>query len=313
MEGSSLGAESGFLLQNQAVEETTRQNAVLFADVSGSTKLYETRGDIIALEAIGRCIEALKQVTGKCGGRVVKTIGDEVMALFPTANSAAQAAAAMHGAMESLPAVGETKLGLRIGFQCGPVIQKDDDVFGDTVNLASRLVETAVKDQIITSADTALQLPAMYRPFIRRLYAIQVKGKSDPVELCELVWRHDDDATQMLASKPKARADIPPLKLVFRSKETVRRRENDAITLGRDLECGLVVPEGNASRRHCTIERRGDKWILKDHSTNGTYITVEGDSELLLQREEITLRGRGVIACGQPRAESAEVVQYSCE
>ena len=117
-----------------------RQVTVLFADVSGSTKLYESEGDKAATEAIARCVDQLRKTVESSGGRVVKTIGDEVMAVFPTPDAAAFAASNMQYAIDALPLVGATKLGVRIGFHCGPVIQSDNDIFGDTVNLAARLV-----------------------------------------------------------------------------------------------------------------------------------------------------------------------------
>ena len=291
-----------------------RQTTVLFADVAGSTKLYETVGDAVALEAIGRCIETLRRATETAGGRVIKTIGDEVMALFPAVGAAAHAACSMHAMVESLPAVGELRLAVRIGFHCGPVIQRDNDIFGDTVNLAARLVEQAVKGQIIMSEETAGMLDPMYRTFIRRLYAIQVKGKAEEVGLSELAWRADDDMTTFLGGRPLSRATAAaPLRLKYRDKELTRRRDNDSVVIGREQGCGVTIADHMASRQHCTIERRQDKWVLKDHSTNGTYVTVAGDEEILLQREELTLRRRGVIACGQPRAGTEEFVEYNCE
>src|SRR5258705_13302343 len=67
--------------------------AVLFADVSGSTKLYETVGDAEALRTIGRCLSLVRLACEGQGGRVVKTIGAEIMAVFPPADTAAGAAA----------------------------------------------------------------------------------------------------------------------------------------------------------------------------------------------------------------------------
>src|SRR6266699_6621719 len=103
------------------MEERSRQTTVLFADVSGSTSLYETAGDVAALDAIGLCIGRLSQAAESTGGRVLKTMGDEVMVLFPTPDAAANAATRMHTAVESLPTVGSNKLALRIGFHTGPV------------------------------------------------------------------------------------------------------------------------------------------------------------------------------------------------
>jgi predicted component of type VI protein secretion system len=111
--------------------------------------------------------------------------------------------------------------------------------------------------------------------------------------------------------KPKATGRT--LRLKYHSREVVRRRDGDAVVIGRDSHCGLVIDDDMASRQHCTVERRGDKFILKDHSTNGTYVTLEGDTELFLQREEITLRKHGWIAFGQPRAGTTEVVEFFCD
>jgi hypothetical protein len=235
------------------------------------------------------------------------------MVLFPRPDAAAMAAARMQTAMEELPAVGETKLGLRVGFNAGPVIQRDNDVFGDTVNLASRLVDQAGKGQIITSAETAAQLGPLYQSWIRQLYAIQVKGKSEEVALAEIVWKFDQHTTKVASLAPPPRLGRSVLRLKYVGRETVRRRETESITLGRGEDCGLAILDDRASRHHCTIERRSDKWVLKDHSTNGTWVTAEGQSEIVLQREEYTLGKHGWIAFGQARTGAAEVVEYFCE
>src|SRR5581483_3116476 len=112
--------------------EATR--TVLFADVSGSTQLYENAGDEAAAKAIAQCMRALRQVTESCRGEVIKEIGDEVMTVFPEPDAAATAATRMHLAVEALPLVRGTRLALRIGFHTGPVIRRDDDLFGDSVN-----------------------------------------------------------------------------------------------------------------------------------------------------------------------------------
>lgn len=288
-----------------------RQATVLFADVSGSTKLYETAGDAAALEGISGCLTALKKAAEAAGGRVVKTIGDELMAVFPRPDAAAVAAAEMQGKIDALPEVAGTKLGVRIGFHHGPVLQQEDDLFGDTVNLASRLTEQAKKFEIITSAETAAQLGPIFRRQVRPLHSIPLKGKADEVAIAELLWRMDDNAT-VFAGSQKMRALSGALRLQYRGREMVRRREDDAITLGRELDCGLVIQDQKASRQHCTIERRQDKFVLKDHSTNGTYVTFEDGTEILLQREELTLRKHGWIACGQPRA-NTEAVEFFCD
>lgn len=292
--------------------DQARQVTVLFADVSGSTKLYESVGDKAAMEAIARCIHLLRQTVESSGGRVVKTIGDEIMAVFPTPDAAANAASNMQYAIDALPPVGATKLGIRIGFHSGPVIQNDNDLFGDTVNLASRLVEQAARNQIIMSRETSDSLGPIFRSFKRPLYAIHVKGKSDEVGLCELIWRFADDQTMSVDIRTSAKTEALVLRLKYRDLEIICRRNNDAITMGRDPDCNVVIANNMASRKHCSIERRQDKFVLADKSTNGTYVTAEGGSEILLQREETRLGKHGWISVGQPRAEAGDVVEYFC-
>jgi class 3 adenylate cyclase len=292
--------------------DQARQVTVLFADVSGSTKLYESEGDKAAMEAIARCVDQLWQTVESSDGRVVKTLGDEVMAVFLTPDAAAYAASSMQYAIDALPLVGATKLGVRIGFHCGPVLQNDNDIFGDTVNLAARLVEQAGRGQIIFSRETSDRLGPVFRSFKRPLYAIHVKGKAEEVELCELIWRHADDMTMSLAAHANAKPKPPVLRLKYRDREIIRRRDTESITMGRAPDCSLVIASSRASRNHCTIERRHDKFVLVDQSTNGTYVTAEVGTEILLQREEFRLGEHGWITFGEPRAEAEEVVEYFC-
>src|SRR2546428_8154963 len=158
--------------------EESRQATVLFADVSGTTKRYETAGDAAALTAIGHCIERMRKAAESTGGRVVKTIGDEIMALFPSPDAAAGAASEMHATIEQLPEVGGAKLGVRVGFHSGPVIHREDDVFGDTVNMAARLVEQAGEGHVITSPETAGPFSPAVWVVPRPVYSLQVEGKA---------------------------------------------------------------------------------------------------------------------------------------
>ena len=289
---------------------TQRFGTILFADVSGSTKLYEAAGDAAALEAISACLAAAKRATEASGGRVVKTIGDEVMCVFPAPDAAASAAADMQARVDALPEVAGMKLGIHIGFHHGPVLQRDDDVFGDTVNLASRLVAQAKKGEIILSTYTAGRLGPIYRAMVRELHAITVRGKAEDVGLAELVWKRDADSTVVSASRAPARPARGGLRLTYRGREVGRRRDTDSISVGRDPANGLVIEDEMASREHCTIERRQDLFVLRDHSTNGTFLTIEGDAEMAVRRSEVSLRRHGWIAFGQPRGPGVEVVEF---
>ncbi len=306
--------ESDAAADAKGTMEVTRNTAVLFADVSGSTSLYETAGDAVAVEAIERCLAAMRKATETGGGRVVKTIGDAIMALFPTSDLAAGAAAEMQHAIDQLLPVASTKLGVRVGFHFGPVMQRDGDVFGDTVNVAWRLVEQANRGQIITSQETMADLGPVFRAWTRRLYSIPVKGKASEVELCEVIWSQRADTTAISRHRDAAKPAQVILRLKYGELERRLRRNPDSITIGRELSPGgMVVDDANASRLHCTIERRQDRWVLIDHSSNGSFVAVEGEPEVMLRREEFTLRRHGSISLGQPRASALEVIEFFCD
>jgi adenylate cyclase len=290
----------------------SREAAVIFAELVGAAELYARLGDAAAHDAIAPCVETLQRSAESTQARFVKRMGGRLMLLSASADAAARTAVAMQVAAGDFPAAGDTRLGLGVGFHYGPVIQNNADVFGDTVNLAARLVEQAARGQILLASDTAEQVGALYRRSIRRLYAVQLKGIGEELSLCEIVWRADEPATFYpfdAASEP-ARAK---LKLKYRGNKMVLRRILEAFTIGRDPRCGLVIDDEHASRHHCTIERRHAHFVLADESTNGTFVTVEGEEEAVLHREEFTLRKNGWISFGQPRSAGGEALEFFCD
>jgi len=291
--------------------ELGRENAVLFAELIGAPELYARAGDAAAHKLIARCTGQLSEAAASCDSRVIKTIGSRLMLLAPSGDAAARAAVAMQVAAGEFPVTSATRLELGVGFHYGPVIQEQHDIFGDTVNLAARLVEQAAKGQVLFAAETAEALSAPYRRLMRRLYSIPLKGRTEEVSLCELVWRTDAAATFL---PPDGATKPPPARLTLRYRGTSLVLQNglEAVTIGREGGCGLVVGHAQASRHHCTIQRRNDHFVLADRSTNGTYVTVGGEDEMRVDHGELTLRRRGWISCGSPRG-AGEAVEFDCD
>lgn len=288
--------------------------AVLFADVAGSTALYELLGDQQAFALVEGCLATMSACTVECHGRVVKTIGDAVMAVFDRVDDAAAAAAEMQVRVAAMGAPQGLRLGLRIGFHFGPVVPRGDDVFGDSVNLASRLCDLASRGQIITDQGTAQQLSRLYAGSLRTLFPIEVKGKAQEVELVEILWQAaSTEMTAIIAAPaPAGAAGWARLLLEFDGDRLEMGPERRKATFGRDHESDFTVRSPTASRAHAMIERRRERFVLVDHSTNGSFVTFEGKPEMALRREELTLVGHGWIAFGQPRAEAQQVLEFHC-
>jgi adenylate cyclase len=284
--------------------------AILFADVAGSTRLYEQLGDAPALALVTRCLGLAQDAAGGYGGRLVKTIGDEAMLAFPAADAAAAAAADIQGRMAQLGHASKLHLAFRIGFHFGAAIERDGDVFGDSVNVAARMVAQAKGGQIVLSESTAQALSPYLRGHLRELGTVTVKGKERDIGIMELLWQDSADLTTIVTRPVLHGVEIE----LRHGGQTIRlTAETLALTLGRDTQNDVVIADKWASRLHARIERRRDKFALVDQSSNGTYVTFEGERELLVQREELPLRGRGRISFGHPNEMNpAESLDFEC-
>ena len=293
-----------------------QEMTVLFADISGSTRLYELLGDTLAFSTIHNCLDVLRRITGAHGGRVIKTIGDEIMAVFPDATSAVQAASEMQSEISAQPLVDNARIAIRIGFHYGSVLENrtDGDVFGDTVNIASRMANIAQGGQIITSEITVSKFPQIMRASTRMLDALTVKGKAEDIKVFEVIWLESAETTMMVGRTNTILPTKSAVRLIHRDREFVINADRPSITLGRDNQADIVIEDPRASRMHARIERRRDKFVFIDQSSNGSYITINGEDEIQLRREELVLRGSGSISLGHSyKKDPTEVVEFSCE
>lgn len=273
--------------------------AVLFADVVGSTRLYDSFGDTIAKQMIDECLAVLRAVVQQYGGRVIKTIGDEIMCVLPSADNGCLAATDMHHKVMALPMVSKVKRSVRIGFHFGPVIEENYDVFGDTVNVAARMAGLAKGMQIITTGATVACMSPMLQLSTRSIAALSVKGKGDEVKVSEVIWQGGEELTMSTASITVTSDRAVTLKLEHQGRSWTLDHEHASVVLGRDAQCDVVIADRNASRQHARIECRRDKFFLVDQSTNGTSVAIANEAEVLLRREEIMLRGTGRIGFGR--------------
>ena len=286
--------------------------AVLFADIAGSTKLYDILGDTRAKQLIDETLAQMRSACTHFAGRVVKTIGDEIMCVFPDAERGMLAACEMQTRVNSLPIVDGVKRLIRVGFHFGAVIEEKGDVFGDTVNVAARMSGVAKGLQIITTRATADMLPAHQRTSVRPIATVAVKGKDD-IPVCEVLWQADDDLTMTVDALHSTQpAKISELSLIHNGREIILSGSLPLATFGRGIDNTFVIGDLKASRNHARIEKRRDKFYLVDQSTNGTFVTVKGEAEMELHREEAMLRGQGMILFGHSALESSEeTVQFT--
>jgi class 3 adenylate cyclase len=286
--------------------------AVLFADISGSTRLFETLGDEQAAACVGRALGILARVCADCGGRLIRTTGDGALCLFETADAALRASRLMQEKTEQQQELGEPGPAIHIGCHFGPLLESAGDLYGDAVNLAARVAGLAQAGQIITTADTVALLSTALAERTRRLDHVPVKGKRAVVTIYEFLWRESEDVTTLGTRTELGRA--ARLVLGYEGREWCFEGPGE-LSLGRDNGCDVVVGGRKASRRHARIERRRDKFVLADHSANGTWVQFSGGDELVvLRREELLLRASGLIGFGHSPNDGQDApATFSCQ
>ena len=290
--------------------------AILFADVVGSTQIYDRFGDTRASETVARCLEVMKASTHQFNGNVIKTIGDEVMSTFPTVDEAMGAATQMQTHISSSEDEEDgIHVSIRIGCHFGPVVQEQNDIFGAAVHTANRMTSQAKAKQIIISGTTVDKMGPEWRAQSRQIDVATVRGRLDEVALFELLWQ-PEEATSMLPtidweSKSKGATKIT---ISFRDSKVEVNDQKKNINMGRADDNDLVVKGNLISRVHAKIEKRRGKFMLVDQSTNGTFLeTVEGE-ETFVRRDSTELTGEGIIGLGRvAKPGTPMAIHYICE
>ena len=173
--------------------------------------------------------------------------------------------------------------------------------------MAARMVQLAKRGQIITTGDGEALLGPGSRFRTRALDWLPVKGKPNGVQVVELLWKEEGSGEQStvmgLDGFSTPRAAVNELKLRLGFQEWSFDGTCVAVSIGREPANNVVIPASSASRTHATIERRRDRWVLIDHSSNGTFVRSAAEGEMHLRREELILGREGTSGFGHPTAQ----------
>ncbi len=303
------------------MSNTQLRIVVLYADVSGSTRLYEKFGDTIACADIHTCLEILSNVVSQNKGRKIKTIGDEIMCSFYKAEDAAQAAIQMNQDLRDASEMGRFQSGevhIKIGWHYGSGMFRDDDIIGEAPLLAQQVIGMAKRDEILTTQKSIDELPAIIKCTAKFIDCIEAEDGSGDINVYALPWDDEDsDATVVVAGAENQdiTGGLVHSALILRHKdqqvEMNQHQTHCHIGSGEDNE--LVVHGEFTSRHHGEIYYRHGRFHLSDMSTNGTGLIHQGDDFVRLHREERMLSGSGTICFGgDPKTDPNAAVQYEC-
>jgi adenylate cyclase len=287
--------------------ETYENCAVVFADMSGSTKLYLTVGDDRAREIVAQTLQRWSELTVADGGQVIQLRGDGMLCTFPSVDAALNAAVAMR----DMPY--EPTLSMHAGIHAGAVQRDAEQLYGDAVNTAARMADIAKRFEIVLTLAAQQQLTKLPRwRNLRLISKVPVKGKPEPMDIYLLPNERQALTDYRPPSRPKTRS----ISLQLRYGATlVVVDAASACLIGRDDDCRMKVEHRLVSRRHASIECVSGKFFLHDHSTNGTYVTEAGATDVMLvQREIYQLKGTGAISLGvEPSTNPDHLIVFSLD
>ena len=297
----------------------TKHCVVFFADLADSVALYERLGDAAARGHVLALQRLLGEQLEAFGGVLHQIVGDELMVCFDYPDRALACATVLHRCAMQYSQREAVWMQLRIGLHYGDIIEDTDEnrLFGDTVNLASRVNGIAQGGQTILTEAVLDHAPPAWQGSVRPFDVTTVKGKAEPVQVYDLPWQ-TDDLTAIVSDNAPGSAAQPVRKqrlvLSYRDAETDLSDLDAPFSIGRAITNNLIVHADSASRRHVTVARARDQFVLSDKSTNGTHVTTDAGETLYLRRQEWPITGSGVIALGAPGdAGDSHVVAFRCE
>ena len=274
---------------------------VLFADISGSTLMYAIRGDEVASKLTLTCLALLEDQVRLYEGRVVKRVGDGILATFETAQAAVGSAVGMQSALAApdCPVQGEGVL-IRVGIATGNAVFEGGDVYGDIVNVAARLVSQSGADEIFLEGETRERLSSEMRENTRLIDQLALRGRPDWVRVYQYLWKQEGVT---ISAGEYFRGCAATLEIRYGSQTFALGPARPRLAIGRDPDNDIIIEDEVVSRRHAEVVLRGDKFLVVDRSTNGTYVCTDGGDTVRLSREEITLVGAGRILPGRQTIE----------
>lgn len=284
----------------------TEHMAVLFADISDSSYLYKTLGDVPARGIVNSCLALMSSVIVRYKGRIIKTIGDEIMCAFARPDDAVLAASDIQVQVDA-KRPGDRHIKIHSGLHYGPVLVEGNDIFGYTVNAAAYLTAVAAPEQILTTDAIERVLAPELRTCVRPVFRVVLKGSEEESTISQVVWQKDtaEITNVSLSTQRLIPGDEGSLKVTFGNQMVRLDHSNRTLTIGRGSECDLVVTEKFASRQHLRIRLLRTHFYLFDQSINGTFVSLDGDKEVQVLRGELLLEGSGSLALGRSAREGA--------
>ena len=286
---------------------------VLHADLGETAQLVEQFGAEGATSAAVQSLILGRHYVTEFGGQNIQTNADEVLALFRLPSQAIEAACEIQR-RTAKPSFGSPEFArFGIGLHYGPILWKTNDIFGEAANIASAIAKRAKPGMIVTTAETlqAMEGTATGLTSYPLGTWTTVGERADVVY--EIIWNDANlIATQILSGVLNTAEESTAIQISFKGKLCAWKNLLEPFTIGRDEKSHIVLATGYGSRYHARIEYRQGAVFVVDSSRNGSYVTLPGETEVMLKNGEIEIQSVAVVSFGTPKASNpSELLRIS--
>jgi len=292
---------------------------VFIAEIVGGDRLATRLGEEETARAVERCLNRIDLAVGSTGGDTVARDRSAVIATFEKCDDAIMAACEAMDRVRKLPPLSGTLIQVRIAIHYGEV----ENGMGKGVNGARLILQACNVDQSLASAPVIDELNPAVKRFVSAEAvndniedtlpwpvfivgtqntstaslnpALSLRPRPRPEPSSPLTSLKPSPAVQSPAAQPS-----PSLRMQLKHQQDtlIVDGKRPVILLGRELGNDIVIIDPRASRQHARIERRREGFMLIDESTNGCFVTLNGQEEQCLKGSTLPLAGSGRFGCG---------------
>ncbi len=296
---------------------STNHQTILFADIVGSTTLYERLGDVIARALTGKVMARMAEIVSAKNGRVAAELGDELMCFFTQPADAAAAAGELHARIgEEFPIPEhDSNIKLRIGLHYGVAGGHKDDLMGETAKIAHWAASNAKAEQTLATVPVIDALPRIFRAVSRYVDDETWNFVSfEHVSLYEIIWDLESITAAAMSPAPATPERCGLVTFRYGGDAITINAERPVISVGRGVQNDLVIKHELVSRQHFTAQFSRGRCTMTDKSTNGTIVVPDNGARQTVRRDTVALSGSGTIFLGPfEQTDLAATLTYRCE
>lgn len=271
---------------------------VIFIELTCVNGKHERLGKINVENRIREAMTILIKNIEEHGGKVVKTTQEQILAIYTQRKKAVQSACQMQKLISHNQKFYVIGLSLKIGAHYGDANVSRDSISGEVIAVARKLREVARPSQIVITKDIQSDIPVSLGLELKKCGAIRLRDQVKKTDLFEVLWNSSEESQTCVLEGNVARHEKMMI-LRYKGKNYQLGKDRNSYLIGRGNQNDLIIEHPSISRAHAQIKYANGIFKLIDQSSNGTFLELDGRSEMKIHKSELILENTGIISLGQ--------------